>query len=127
MSLGLAGYLMGRDEKCVEVLHDSTWVIPSKDRVNLRFDAANVIELFDNNEAHRLFVQGGSKNIDANILASFLSDLKLLVIDYREALIIPNLSLLSCIFKLNTLDETKLNFCAFFENSKISFGLFYLL
>lgn len=109
-SLSLAGYLLNRGEKCVEVLDYSTWIIPSKDEVSLCFAATNVIDIIKNNEADRVFVQSGSKNIDAVILASLLSELKLYVIDYREDSINLPLSLLSGISKLYTSQETKLNF-----------------
>ena len=109
-SLSIAGYLMNRGEKCVEVLEPSIWIIPSKDETSLCFAATNVIEILKNNDVHRVFVQGSSRNINAIILASFLTELDLFVIDYTEASISPNLSLLGNIFKFNAPEETKLNF-----------------
>ena len=110
-SLSIAGYLMNRGEKCVEVLEPSTWIIPSKDEASLCFAATNVLTILKNNDARRVFVQGSSRNINAIILASFLTELDVFVIDYTEATINPNLSLLGNIFKFNTSEETKLNFC----------------
>lgn len=110
LSLSLAGYFMNKGEKCVEILEKTVWIIPSDDERRLCYAAANVIEILKNNHVHRVFVQGGSKNIDAIILASILSALDIYVIDTREgsATIIP--SLLDFATQLFTTEQTKMNF-----------------
>ena len=44
-SFSLAGYFMNIDEKCVEILEDKTWIIPSKDVVILCHAAGNVPDI----------------------------------------------------------------------------------
>ncbi|MDB2460772.1 hypothetical protein N9W92_06130 [Planktomarina temperata] len=110
MSLSLAGYLMNWGDRCIELFEDKTWIITADDEASLCFAAASVIDIFKSNQAHRVFVQGEIKNIEAIMLAANLSRLDLYVIGDMNASMISGPLLQSSITKLYPSDETKLNF-----------------
>lgn len=82
LSLSLAGYLINNNEKCVESLDDVQWIIPGTNETRLCYAAANVLDLINNHQTKRIFVQQNSRNFAAVILGSFLSGTPVFCIDY---------------------------------------------
>ena len=81
LSLSIAGYLMNRGETCVEICDETQWIIPANDERDLCYAATNVIDIIRQNEGKRIFVQCQSKNLAAVILASFLSELPVYLVN----------------------------------------------
>lgn len=81
LSLSLAGFFMNKGDKCVEILEGIQWIIPVKDESSLCYATLSVIDILKNNYAHRVFVHGAYKNIDAVILASIISGLDVIELD----------------------------------------------
>lgn len=110
LSLSLAGYLTNKGEKCIEVLEEVTWIIPSTDARSLCYSAANVLDIIKNARASRIFVQAGSKNVEAIILASALSGSTVYVLDALEFTFISHNLLLESVSNISTSEQTKQNF-----------------
>lgn len=110
LSLSLAGFLINEGEKCIELLEDVTWIIPSADARSLCYSSANVLEIIKNTRASRIFVQAGSKNVEAIILASALSGSKVYVLDAEEFTFISHNLLLESISNISTSGQTEQNF-----------------
>ena len=110
LSLSLAGFLINKGEKCIELLQDRTWIIPSKDAKSLCHATANVLDIINNTQASRMFVHGGSKNVESIILAAALSEKEVFVLDPVELIMISQNLLLGNIHNISTSEQTKQNY-----------------
>lgn len=110
LSLSLAGYLMNKGERCVEILDAIQFIVDPNDVSSLCFAASNVDTIIKNNNAKRIFVQDNSQNVSAVTLASLLNELPMYLINTNGNLQNPLPSMFDNFVKHISINDTFFNF-----------------